>query len=880
MARIIYPINDKRYTAEDVEIYNIPRTSGVYAVLDFDCSLSGDTLTIGKGLAWIKNGEFSGKTVAFTEPETLTLEYADDTYDRYDVVAIRYDATKTEPELVVKKGVASASPELPARSTETYLYELYLYSILREKGEPFPLFSNITDLRRDKNYCGIMRDSVTSVVDVMRETLYEDENGAGQFDLISAGGMTLEPEEYGSLIATIKYGNVSIDMPLYKVNTTSRSWVFAGETKTPSNGTFTIELQPVSGGFSVETATQDSGSSPQNAKITKLVGIPEKSQGYVAVDSLYNPESHNAQSGEAVKQAIDEALENFDFDVPENVETTDNKVTKINKSSTDEQYPSAKAVYGEVAEITSALFDVVSVSTNFLNTEEVEEGQYMVSSGEQGSNPQYNLSGYIPVKAGEILTMQRTRNWGTGNVREITSFVYLAAFDENKVVLPDYGGKNYNPYIVPDGVHFIRVTYTFSDKYTNYAVCKSAEIIPFEEYGGEKKIRNNLLDEDFIKDICEEVVNENPQEEVVQGFKTPFLSASGNIADGEYLYLAGNIDVKKNINQMFFAKFTEWGDTASLTVGHGETEFMGTYVVIDATNITVHYYNGNVFKRAAHGLDFADFISVNIVVNKEKANVTVATSSGSYTLIDSSWYGCNGKIFAKSNGLTLNDCKLSWTSADLLKDVWVFGDSYLNLTDPTRFMYYVSQQGYDEFLACGYGGASSKAQYNAFVQLLNLGTPKYAVWTLGMNDPDNGAINNNYKTYTGQFITKCEENNIIPVISTIPSCWGSTSPDSDITLTRDNSYKNEWVKSSGYRYIDFADAVEKANGGWYDDMLSSDGVHPTRLGAVTLSHRFIRDFPEIATCKNIGCNYDIGSIETALDNIISIQESLIGGVSE
>lgn len=68
------------------------------------------------------------------------------------------------------------------------------------------------------------------------------------------------------------------------------------------------------------------------------------------VDRIYDPYSSNAQSGEAVAQAIDEALENFEggggnVEIPENIETADNKVQTIDKNSTETQYPSAKAVY-------------------------------------------------------------------------------------------------------------------------------------------------------------------------------------------------------------------------------------------------------------------------------------------------------------------------------------------------------------------------------------------------------------------------------------------------------------------------------------------------------------------------------------------------------
>ena len=185
MSGVIYPINNKEYTAEDVEIFNCTRTNGVYSVLDFDCVLNGSMLTVDKGLAWIKNGDFKGKAIAFKEPIELVLEPADADFDRYDVVAIRYDATKTEPELVIISGESAEEPVMPEVSRETYLYELFLYAILRKAGEKSPDFENIEDLRKNDKYCGIMRDSVTSMVAPVYETITEEVLNVGDKILLT-----------------------------------------------------------------------------------------------------------------------------------------------------------------------------------------------------------------------------------------------------------------------------------------------------------------------------------------------------------------------------------------------------------------------------------------------------------------------------------------------------------------------------------------------------------------------------------------------------------------------------------------------------------------------------------------------------------------------
>ena len=330
MSGVIYPINNKEYTAEDVEIFNCTRTSGVYSVLDFDLSLSGNVLTVGKGLAWIKNADFKGKAVAFTEPETITLDSADSTLDRYDVVAVRYDATKKEPELIVIKGTASENPVMPKRNTESYLYELFLYSILRKAGESTASFENVTDLRENKNYCGIMEDSVTSAVAPVYETLFEYKGGENN-PLRVGDTIDFDYSKYQFFIATIDGAFSENDIILTPTEDKTGQNKFTcligsnviSVLTGSSKATFYLRAQIRINELSVTTGhtiqiVQTSNTADfnleniDNSYITKLVGVTKQPKGYVAVDDVFNPKSHNAQSGEAVKQAIDEALAEFE----------------------------------------------------------------------------------------------------------------------------------------------------------------------------------------------------------------------------------------------------------------------------------------------------------------------------------------------------------------------------------------------------------------------------------------------------------------------------------------------------------------------------------------------------------------------------------------
>ena len=62
MALVTYPLNNLDYTAEDAELFHCTRSSGIYANDDFGFTVTGtdNTVTIGTGIAWIRNSKFSG----------------------------------------------------------------------------------------------------------------------------------------------------------------------------------------------------------------------------------------------------------------------------------------------------------------------------------------------------------------------------------------------------------------------------------------------------------------------------------------------------------------------------------------------------------------------------------------------------------------------------------------------------------------------------------------------------------------------------------------------------------------------------------------------------------------------------------------------------
>ena len=165
MALVTYPLNDIDYTAEDAELFHCTRTSGVHSKSSFPYSVTGanNVVTIGAGVAWIHNTDFSGKVAALKASHSVNLGVPDSTYPRIDAIVLQFSANNNETNVVIKKGTAASSPAAPAVTRTASVYELHLYHVRREAGATAITAADITDLRLNSSYCGLMADSVTSI---------------------------------------------------------------------------------------------------------------------------------------------------------------------------------------------------------------------------------------------------------------------------------------------------------------------------------------------------------------------------------------------------------------------------------------------------------------------------------------------------------------------------------------------------------------------------------------------------------------------------------------------------------------------------------------------------------------------------------------------
>lgn len=318
--------------------------------------------------------------------------------------------------------------------------------------------------------------------------------------------------------------------------------------------------------------------------------------------------------------------------------------------------------------------------------------------------------------------------------------------------------------------------------------------------------------------------------------KSPLIGSAETLTDGQYIKLESN-SIRKNKKMSFFCKITSFG---SVFIGKGEgITYNGFGIVVDGTNISTSIDGVTFGTSVPHGLTIEDYLMIVIDIGELQAfTVTLSTHGGQFVRHLTGWSGFRGEIFVKSIGSTLTDCHLTWQCDDYKKRVWAFGDSYFSHFSNNRWPYWLLTWGYDNCLLNGFPGENSADAYPDLTKALQHGTPKYLVWCLGMNDPDtSSAINATWLEKVQSIEEICESKDIELILATIPNVTNATYS---------NVKKNEWIRTSGHRYIDFAKAVgaETSPSSWNEDYLSDDGVHPSETGARILCARALVDCPE------------------------------------
>jgi len=157
------------YEAEALGAWCGTRVRGVFSDDNhFSVSANGNmTINLGPGLAWLKMDEFWGVNIFEKNTTLLSIDTADGALTRYAAICLQLNKNLNEGKAIVKYGPYGTNPDLnslplPIQNSLDY-DEIYVAAIRVRAGATEILMSDITDLRLNEAYCGLMSDGVTGI---------------------------------------------------------------------------------------------------------------------------------------------------------------------------------------------------------------------------------------------------------------------------------------------------------------------------------------------------------------------------------------------------------------------------------------------------------------------------------------------------------------------------------------------------------------------------------------------------------------------------------------------------------------------------------------------------------------------------------------------
>lgn len=414
------------------------------------------------------------------------------------------------------------------------------------------------------------------------------------------------------------------------------------------------------------------------------------------------------------------------------------------------------------------------------------------------------ITDYIPVSEGEKISIKIPR--------------VIACYDANyNFVSGSYESVNapydFTYYTVPSGASYARIC-AYNDYYYLFTANKGEALRPKEPYYKTEDIKT-----------CR------------TGKQTTIGTNKVTMSSGDK-WTFEKTNVVKNVKYYFSAKITALSE---LKIGHGNAGTNQPYLRITSTNAYVITDEGT--ETYEHGLTLSDYIVVIIDGKKTTADIIIDAGGSVYKIDDVYWYnGGNAEDFVECVTGTLSSCIFTVSYPDMAKDIWICGDSYMTITDESRWGYYLNQFGQiDNVLLHGYPGQGSVSAIPTLQKELNIAVPKKLIWCIGMNDgTDANGQPASFWLYGFENIkslaSKYGFELIIGTIPTVPSY--------------NSEIRDSMIRSSGYRQIDFAKAVgADAQGNWYPGMLATDNVHPRIPGGIALYNAMLQAVPEIASDK-------------------------------
>ena len=529
---------------------------------------------------------------------------------------------------------------------------------------------------------------------------------------------------------------------------------------------------------------------------------------------------------------LQEEIEELEGSVVDTNKIADDAVTSskiANNSITTQKVADGAITAEKMADgvITDALADDVQkyIGFNLLNPETSQVGYIRRTNGQFVSQSSgIWATDFIPVNGKDIKAYNAVTYGNDGG---------YAVYDSSKSYLR--GGTS-QQYTYTDGDAYVRFTYKTNMTYQFIlygSLNVTGEFVP-------------TYDEQTIKGYSGDIVFGVKNLPAVM----PALSAIGQDGLSKTIASLDGSQTGVDLNRTYVSEWPKYlkngqavvmncniSSMEEVRVGLGRQDTNGFFARITATRVELCRYTDYVggyetIEGANHSITISDFLSVVFKMTESEYKIILMSSDGMYNLHNTfpnikENYGI--PVVEAIGNCILTDISLRGVSDTLKYPIWVLGDSYVSLY-ATRWTYQLLKTcGVTKFLIDGLAGGKSNDIFAELERLLAVGTPKYLVWCLGMND----------NSWTWEYYVKkvemlCRAKGITLILQTIP--WPTAG---------DKSYMNNYIKASGYRYIDVYSALSSDAQGTWKTGYNDDGTHTTILGAKAQAAKVMCDFPEI-----------------------------------
>lgn len=289
-------------------------------------------------------------------------------------------------------------------------------------------------------------------------------------------------------------------------------------------------------------------------------------------------------------------------------------------------------------------------------------------------------------------------------------------------------------------------------------------------------------------------------------------------------------DIRNNYTISFSCKISE--DFDSINIIRGGSEYSGNILSIRKNDFALYRSEKRLVCREYHNLYLSKYLDVTVDIHDRNATISFSTFNYTFTT-NVPWVGSKDGIIIKTYQSYPYVDRFSFSCKDLLKDLWAFGDSYLDYWGQ-----YISNLGYNSMMLDGFSGRISEEALLSLKKDLDITKPTIIFWSLGMNDPDlEDAINPSWLNCIEEVIKLCKEYSIELILTKLPN-----------TPIIFNDWKNKYVTESGYRYVDIYNSVieDGTTNSWKEGFINPDNIHPSHSGTIAISEQILKDIPEAA----------------------------------